>query len=246
MASFVLIVPPVQKLPCVPEKSRLSLWSITSVMLNGKTWFMRHSNGNDMAKQTCHIRRPTQLALLTGGAQDEHPCAAAPWAGARSESAPLRCWIICGIWLASVLAWSLPWLLPYCNGLFACTRAFIKPHRKKLTELRCPVTWAPFPHVFKLKNLSWSLYSVTIRLICVRCVVWYHIVGITIFFFDRFQSSYLASPEWTQSFLNMRLLVHRHRITMLIFKESRTMVSSSHIAIKHDRRYYVFKSVRER
>ena len=111
--------------PCVPEKSRPSLWSITSVMLNGKTWFMRHSNGNDMAKQTCHIRRATQLALLTGGAQDEHPCAKAPWAGARFESAPLRCWIICGIWLASVLSWSLPWLLPYCNGLFACTRAFI-------------------------------------------------------------------------------------------------------------------------
>ena len=86
------------------------------------------------------------------------------------------------------------------------------------------MTRAPFPHVSKLKNLSWNLYSVTIRLICGRCVVWHHIVGTTIFFFDRFRSAYLASPEWTQSFLNVPLLVHRHRITMLIFKEPGTMV----------------------
>ena len=57
-----------------------------------------------MAKQTCRMRRATQSTLRTGGAQVEHPCAAAPWAGARSESAPLRWRIICEIWLASVLA----------------------------------------------------------------------------------------------------------------------------------------------
>ena len=107
------------------------------------------------------------------------------------------------------------------------------------------MTWAPVPHVSKLKNISWNLYSVTIRLICGRCVVWHHIVGTTISFFDRFRSAYLASPEWTQGFLNVRLLVHRHRITMLIFKEPGTMVSSPHIAIKHDRHCDLFKSARE-
>ena len=107
------------------KKSRLSLWSITSVMLNGKTWFMRHSHCNDMAKQTCRMRRATQSTLRTGGAQVEHPCSAAPWAGWRSLSASLRCRIICGVWLVSLLAWSLPWLLPCCNCLFVCTRAFI-------------------------------------------------------------------------------------------------------------------------
>ena len=77
---------------------------------------MRHSNGNDMAKQACRIRRATQLALLTGGVQDEHPCAAAPWAGARSEpeGASLLYRIICGN------------LAGFCSGVIAgldCCRA---------------------------------------------------------------------------------------------------------------------------
>ena len=99
--------------------------------------------------------------------------------------------------------------------------------------------------MFPSLKISWNLYSVTIRLICGRCVFWHHIVGTTILFFDRFRSAYLASPEWTQSFLNVPLLVRRHRITMLIFKEPGTMVSSPHIAIKHDRHSDLFKSARE-
>ena len=207
---------------------------------------MRHSHCNDMAKQTCRMRRATQSTLRTGGAQVEHPCAAAPWAGfGQAHDLKVRHCVV-GSFVES--GWLLFWrdrCLDCCRAVMVClcTRAFIWPHRKKSTELRCLVTWAPFPHVSKLKNSSWNLYSVTvtIRLICGRCVVSHHIVGTTIFFFDRFRSAYLASPEWTKSFLNVPLLVHRHRITMLIFKEPGTMVSSPHIAIKHDRHYDLFK-----
>ena len=46
-----------------------------------KTLFMRHSHCNDMAKQTCRMRRAAQSTLRTGGAQVGHPCSAVPWAG---------------------------------------------------------------------------------------------------------------------------------------------------------------------
>ena len=169
---------------------------------------MRHSHCKDMAKQTCRMRRATQSTLRPGGAQDEH--LALQHHGQAHDLKVRHC--VVGSFVES------GWFLFWRDRCLDCFRAVMvclcvpvpsfSPHRKKSTELRCLVTWAPFPHVSKLKNLSWNLYSVTIRLICGRCVVWHHIVGTTIFFFDRFRSACLASPEWTQSSLNVPLLVH--------------------------------------
>ena len=126
--------------------------------LNEKTWFMRHSNGNDMAKQTCHLRRATQLALLTGGAQDEHPCAAAPWAGARSESAPLRC----GSFVES--GWLLFWrdrCLDCCRAVMVCLCVPVPSNSPTgRSWLSCGVLWPGRPfHMFSSLRISHGTYT---------------------------------------------------------------------------------------